>query len=74
MIDESYSDTAIMKVILSAQINMTNYFTTGKKIWNESLLKAAKNKLDDVILISQSEYDIKPVDYLSVPRPFDSLR
>lgn len=53
---------------------MTNYFTTGKKIWNESLLKAAKNKLDDVILISQSEYDIKPVDYLSVPRPFDSLR
>lgn len=45
-----------------------------KKICNKSQLKAAENKLDDVILISQYEYDIKPVDYLSVHRVFDSLR
>lgn len=45
-----------------------------KKIWNKSQLKAAENKLDDVILISQSEYDIRSLDYLSVHRVLDSLR
>lgn len=59
---------------LSAQINMTNCFTKGKKIGNKSQLKADEHKLDYVILISQTECNMKLVNYLSVPQTIWQLQ
>lgn len=63
--------------MLFPQTKTINYFKIRKKekkkkTWKKSQMKAIENRLDDVTIISQSTYDIKPVSVCF--RPLDSMR